>query len=78
VFADPVDPPNFARFTFLDPVALDFYPDWDEAADGMVALLRTEAGRNPTIAISTISSTNSRHEATNSGCAGRRTTSACT
>jgi transcriptional regulator with XRE-family HTH domain len=47
VFDDPVHPPNLARFTFLDPRTRDFYPDWDEAANGMVALLRTEAGRNP-------------------------------
>ena len=47
VFDDPVQPPNFVRFTFLDPRRHDFYPDWDEAADGMVALLRKEAGRNP-------------------------------
>jgi transcriptional regulator with XRE-family HTH domain len=47
VFDDPDQPPNFVRFTFLDPRRHDFYPDWDEAANGMVALLRKEAGRNP-------------------------------
>ncbi len=42
------EPPNFARFTFLDPdAAHDFYPDWDGAADICVAILRTEAGRDP-------------------------------
>ncbi|MGI5467172.1 helix-turn-helix transcriptional regulator [Streptomyces sp. CA-132043] len=40
-------PPNFARFNFLDPVSRRFYPDWDLAADISVAILRTEAGRNP-------------------------------
>ncbi|MFI7067564.1 helix-turn-helix transcriptional regulator [Kribbella sp. NPDC050124] len=41
-------PPNFARFTFLDlDAARDFYPDWDTAADTCVAILRTEAGRDP-------------------------------
>ncbi|WP_030257208.1 helix-turn-helix transcriptional regulator [Streptomyces violens] len=40
-------PPNFARFNFLDPVSRRFYPDWDSAADIAVAILRTEAGRNP-------------------------------
>ena len=41
-------PPNFARFTFLDlDAARDFYPDWDLAADTCVAILRTEAGRDP-------------------------------
>jgi transcriptional regulator with XRE-family HTH domain len=47
IFDDPVQPPNFVRFTFLDPRRHNFYPDWNEAADGMVALLRKEAGRNP-------------------------------
>jgi transcriptional regulator with XRE-family HTH domain len=39
--------PNFARFTFLDPAARRFYPDWGFFADITVANLRTEAGRNP-------------------------------
>ena len=39
--------PNHARFTFLDPRAADFYPDWNRAAGDGVALLRAEAGRNP-------------------------------
>jgi transcriptional regulator with XRE-family HTH domain len=42
------DPPNFARFTFLHlDAAHDFYPDWDLAADTCVAILNTEAGRDP-------------------------------
>jgi hypothetical protein len=40
-------PPNHARYTFLDPRAADFYPDWDGAAAVGVSLLRAEAGRNP-------------------------------
>jgi transcriptional regulator with XRE-family HTH domain len=40
-------PPNFARFQFLDPASYEFYPDWDSFADVCVAILRTEAGRNP-------------------------------
>lgn len=40
-------PANMARFCFLDPGARDFYPDWDETADTTVAILRTEAGRDP-------------------------------
>jgi transcriptional regulator with XRE-family HTH domain len=44
---DPAQPPNLARFAFLDPRATEFYPDWDEAANTTVALLRTEAGRDP-------------------------------
>jgi transcriptional regulator with XRE-family HTH domain len=47
LFEDPVQPPNFLRFTFLDPRTHDFYPDWNDAANGLVALLRTDAGRNP-------------------------------
>jgi transcriptional regulator with XRE-family HTH domain len=40
-------PPNFARFQFLDAASHQFYPDWDFFADIHVAILRTEAGRNP-------------------------------
>ncbi|WP_103962151.1 helix-turn-helix transcriptional regulator [Nonomuraea solani] len=40
-------PANIARFQFLDPAGPDFYPNWDIAADITVALLRTEAGRDP-------------------------------
>ncbi|GAA5056483.1 transcriptional regulator with XRE-family HTH domain [Thermocatellispora tengchongensis] len=40
-------PANIARFQFLDPAGPDFFPDWDTAADITVALLRTEAGRDP-------------------------------
>jgi transcriptional regulator with XRE-family HTH domain len=40
-------PANLARFNFLDPRAHDFYPDWNDAANTSVALLRTEAGRDP-------------------------------
>jgi transcriptional regulator with XRE-family HTH domain len=39
--------PNHARYTFLDPRAADFYPDWNRAAADSVSLLRAEAGRNP-------------------------------
>jgi hypothetical protein len=40
-------PANSARFTFLDPAAVDFYPDWDRLASELVANLRSNAGRNP-------------------------------
>lgn len=46
-FDMPGHPPNIARFTFLDERAEDFYPDWDSFADVTVAILRTEAGRDP-------------------------------
>jgi transcriptional regulator with XRE-family HTH domain len=47
VYADPQRPPNLARFAFLDQRARRFYPDWGLAADICVAILRTEAGRDP-------------------------------
>ncbi|HEX6681925.1 MAG TPA: helix-turn-helix transcriptional regulator [Candidatus Limnocylindrales bacterium] len=47
VYTDPANPPNFARFTFLDNAARRFYPDWDLAADMTVANLRTAAGKDP-------------------------------
>jgi transcriptional regulator with XRE-family HTH domain len=47
MYLHPAHPLNHARFTFLDPRARDFYPDWDRAANDGVALLRAEAGRNP-------------------------------
>jgi len=47
VYADPTRPANLARFTFLDDDAHRFYPDWGSAADIVVAILRTEAGRDP-------------------------------
>jgi len=46
-FDIPEQPVNLARFAFLDPSARDFYADWDDATDTTVALLRTEAGRDP-------------------------------
>jgi transcriptional regulator with XRE-family HTH domain len=38
---------NLARFNFLDERSHDFYPDWEAASDISVAILRTEAGRDP-------------------------------
>ncbi|WP_116202812.1 helix-turn-helix transcriptional regulator [Amycolatopsis circi] len=40
-------PPNFARYVFLDPRAGDFYADLDEAKNQLVAILRATAGRDP-------------------------------
>lgn len=45
VFAEPA--PNSARFAFLNPVAPDFYVDWDKNTQELVATMRGEAGRNP-------------------------------
>jgi transcriptional regulator with XRE-family HTH domain len=47
VYTDPHRPANIARFTFLDPKAHRFYPDWDHFTDVCVAIIRTEAGRDP-------------------------------
>jgi transcriptional regulator with XRE-family HTH domain len=47
VFDSREQPANSARFTFLDPAAVDFYPDWARVASELVAHLRSEAGRNP-------------------------------
>jgi hypothetical protein len=46
-FASPVRPVNLARFRFFDPAAREFYPDFTDTAHTTVALLRTEAGRDP-------------------------------
>jgi transcriptional regulator with XRE-family HTH domain len=47
IYADPVRPPNTARFIFLDPQATELFCDWDKVANDIVALLRAEAGRDP-------------------------------
>ncbi|MBL7492994.1 helix-turn-helix domain-containing protein [Frankia sp. AgB1.9] len=47
VHAETVQPPNLARFTFLNPKARDFFVDWPKAAHDIVAGLRIEAGRHP-------------------------------
>jgi hypothetical protein len=47
VFDDPRWRGNIARFQFLDQRAHDFHTDWAAAANVTVALLRTEAGRDP-------------------------------
>jgi len=47
MFADPRRPANTARFVYLDPRAPSFYLDWDQVASDSVAILRSEAGRDP-------------------------------
>jgi transcriptional regulator with XRE-family HTH domain len=47
LFESREQPPNSARFTFLDPAAQDFFVDWEKAAKDLVATLRSMAGRNP-------------------------------
>jgi transcriptional regulator with XRE-family HTH domain len=46
-FDSPHGPANSARFIFLDPRATDFYVDWEQVATDAVAILRSEAGRDP-------------------------------
>lgn len=52
LYPDPLHPDlsrqvNIPRFCFLDPRAREYFPDWDQVADGVVNLLRTDAGRDP-------------------------------
>ena len=47
MYAGPHRPANTARFVFLDPRAPSFYLDWEQVAGDAVAILRSEAGRNP-------------------------------
>jgi transcriptional regulator with XRE-family HTH domain len=47
LFESREQPPNSARFTFLDPAAQQFFPEWEKNAKDLVANLRSEAGRNP-------------------------------
>jgi transcriptional regulator with XRE-family HTH domain len=47
LYVFPGKPANTARFVFLDPRAEDFYLDWDQVANEVVAILRSEAGRDP-------------------------------
>ena len=47
VLSDPSNQGNNARFVFLNPAARNFYPEWEQGADDIVATLRTYAGRNP-------------------------------
>lgn len=47
LYSDPQRPVNHARFTFLNPRAAAFYPDWNRAANDTVAILRAESGRDP-------------------------------
>ena len=47
VYDMPGQPPNLARFAFLDERAYQFHPDWNSFAEITVSILRTEAGRDP-------------------------------
>lgn len=45
--ATPEQPANFVRWTFLEPAARDVIVDWEAEARGLLARLRTLAGRHP-------------------------------
>jgi transcriptional regulator with XRE-family HTH domain len=47
LFESREQPPNSARFTFLDPAAQELFVDWEKVAKDLVATLRSQAGRNP-------------------------------
>ena len=47
LYRDPVRPVNHARFVFVNPRAHDFYGEWERVANDTVAILRSEAGRDP-------------------------------
>ncbi len=46
-FDSHAQPPNTARFVFLDDRSTSFYTDWNTVAADVVAILRAEAGRDP-------------------------------
>jgi transcriptional regulator with XRE-family HTH domain len=46
-FDSHAQPPNTARFVFLDDRAQTYYLDWNTVAADVVAILRAEAGRDP-------------------------------
>ncbi|MDR1293459.1 MAG: helix-turn-helix domain-containing protein [Bifidobacteriaceae bacterium] len=47
LFGSPLQPPNNARFVFLDPAARRFLPDWEAEADIVAAILYTRAAQYP-------------------------------
>jgi transcriptional regulator with XRE-family HTH domain len=47
MFHNEQQPKNWARFVFFNRDAPNIYADWERAAKDTVALLRSEAGRNP-------------------------------
>jgi transcriptional regulator with XRE-family HTH domain len=46
-FDSQAQPPNTARFVFLDERSGSFYTEWSTVAADVVAILRAEAGRDP-------------------------------
>ncbi|WP_103061978.1 helix-turn-helix transcriptional regulator [Actinomyces qiguomingii] len=53
MFVDPIpdvaaEHPNMARYVFLDPRSREFFVRWQDGAEDLVAMLRLDAGANPT------------------------------
>jgi transcriptional regulator with XRE-family HTH domain len=46
-FDSHAQPPNTARFVFLDDRSTSYYADWNTVTADVVAILRAEAGRDP-------------------------------
>lgn len=46
-FDSHAQPPNTARFVFLDDRSTSYYADWNTISADVVAILRAEAGRDP-------------------------------
>jgi transcriptional regulator with XRE-family HTH domain len=44
---DPVNQSNIARFVFLNPFSRNFFPEWEQGANDVVATMRTYAGQHP-------------------------------
>lgn len=47
LLSDPINRNNTARFMFLNPAARNFFPEWEEGADDIVATMRSYAGQHP-------------------------------
>lgn len=78
MFDDATRPANHARFAFLNPRARDFWRDWERIATVTVAMLRTEAGRDPYDRALTDLVGELCTRSGSSGPAGRLTTYGCT
>lgn len=78
LFEDPIRPANVARFIALNPKARELFPDWERVASDSVALLRSEAGRDPHNRCLMDLVGELRPRARTSAHAGQRTTCACT
>ena len=77
LFDGTTDPPNHARYVFLDDRARDFFDDWPAVAHDTARILRSEAGRDSTTLQPRSSLRSSRRPAPSSAPSGHSTTCAC-